>query len=133
MKPWTKRTDAANRSLIGFAVTDHSGQPVGTVCSLWTHPQTGDVQFFAVEATGRSGGGLVVPAQGARVNETRRLVRVPYPAAWIRDAPTPAPGVLFTPEGEREIYLHFEVKATYYPRRSRVVPKEGPFAAPVSA
>lgn len=80
-----------DEDLRGYVLMDARGQTVGGVTSYWREPGTGRVLFAAVR-TGLFGGApRLVPLEHARLDEERRLVRVPYERARILKAPTHAP------------------------------------------
>lgn len=104
--------------LIGFEVVDCSRQAVGTLCSLWAEQRAGRVQFLGVHTAATAGRGLLVPAEGVQVDPARRSIRLRCPAALIHAAPAYASSAELTPERKGEIYRHYHVHATLYPRLS---------------
>jgi hypothetical protein len=58
----------------------------------------------------------MVPAEGVQVDRTRCLVRLPYPAVVVQEAPVYAPSAELTPERKREIYRHYHVRAAPGPQ-----------------
>jgi hypothetical protein len=81
------------REFTGCKVIDESGEPVGTVDGFWMDPSTHRVAFFGVKSSWLSGNVHVVPARDAQLAEQDNLVKLGYPTAFIKKAPT------FSPEG----------------------------------
>ena len=104
------------RPLIGFEVLDRSNQPAGTLFSLWYHQGADAVQFLGIQTGGVAGKGAVVPAEGVEVDARQRRVHLPYPRALVDEAPAYSCGAELTPEQERDIYLHYDLRVTSYPR-----------------
>lgn len=105
-----------DRLWIGFAVVDCSYQPIGTLLSFRCHERSDAVQFFGVQITGSAGKGLVVPAEDVQVDITHCSVQLPYSRLIVEEAPVYPGDAKLTPEQERDIYLHYDVQVTSYPR-----------------
>ena len=116
MEVVSARSVDACRPLIGFEVLDGSNQSAGTLFSLWYYRGADAVQFFGVQTLQLAGKGAVVPAEGVEVDALQRRVHLPYPRALIDEAPAYSGGAELTPEQERDIYLHYGLQVTVYPR-----------------
>ena len=81
------------REFTGCRVIDESGEPVGTMDGFWMDPSTHRVAFLGVKSSWLSGNVHVVPARDAQLVEQDNLVKLGYPTAFIKRAPT------FSPEG----------------------------------
>ena len=95
------------REFTGCKVIDESGELVGTVDGLWMDPSTHRVAFLGVKSSWLSGNVHVVPARDAQLAEQDNLVRLGYPTAFIKKAPT------FSPEGELAQVEKEEVNAYF--------------------
>jgi PRC-barrel domain len=82
------------RKLTGCKVIDESDQSVGTVNGLWMDSSTNHVEFLGVKSNWLPGKVHVVPAGDAQIIEEGNLIRLRYPAAQVKKAPT------FSPEAE---------------------------------
>ena len=95
------------REFTGCKVIDESGEPVGTVDGFWMDPSTHRVAFIGVKSSWLSGNVHVVPARDAQRAEQDNLVKLGYPMAFIKKAPT------FSPEGELAQVEKEEVNAYF--------------------
>ena len=95
------------REFTGCKVIDESGEPVGTVDGFWMDPSTHRVAFLGVKSSWLSGNVHVVPARDAQFAEQDNLVKLGYPTAFIKKAPT------FSPEGELAQVEKEEVNAYF--------------------
>src|SRR5207237_511126 len=84
---WQKLSGNHER-LVGYEVQDSLGNKIGTVHNLWID-QTGQPAFLGVK-TGWLGMGKnhVVPVHTGQVNERQRVIRVPFSADKIKNAPS---------------------------------------------
>jgi hypothetical protein len=105
-----------DRLWTGFVVVDCSYQPIGTLFSLWYHERSDAVQFFGIQTAGAAGKRLVVPADGIEVDATHCCVQLPYSRLVVEEAPAYPGDAKLTLEQERDIYLHYDVQVTSYPR-----------------
>ena len=110
------RRAGMDRLWTGFEVVDCSYQPIGTLFSLWYHERSDAVQFFGVQTAGTAGKGLVVPAEGVQVDSTHCWLQLPYPRLIVEEAPAYPGDAKLTLEQERDIYLHYDLRVTSYPR-----------------
>ena len=76
------------REFTGCKVIDESGEPIGTVDGFWMDPSTHRVAFLGVKTSWLSGNVHVVPARDALLTEQDNLVKLEYPMAFIKKAPT---------------------------------------------
>jgi hypothetical protein len=95
------------REFAGCKVIDESGEPVGTVDGFWMDPSTHRVAFLGVKSSWLSGNVHVVPARDAQLAEQDKLVKLGYPTAFIKKAPT------FSAEGELAQVEKEEVNAYF--------------------
>jgi hypothetical protein len=95
------------REFTGCKVIDETGEPVGTVDGFWMDPSTHRVAFLGVKSSWLSGNVHVVPARDAQLAEKGNLVKLGYPMAFIKKAPT------FSPEGDLAQVEKEEVNAYF--------------------
>jgi hypothetical protein len=95
------------REFTGCKVIDESGEPVGTVDGIWTDPSTHRVAFLGVKTSWLSGKVHGVPARDAQIAEEGNFVKLGFPTAFIKKAPT------FSPEGELAEVEKEQVKAYF--------------------
>jgi sporulation protein YlmC with PRC-barrel domain len=93
------------RKLVGREVLDESGETVGTVEAFWMDPSTGRVEFLGVKCSWLSGKVHVVPAGDAQVTEHH--LRLRFPGALIKRAPTSSPGAELAQLEKEEINQYY--------------------------
>jgi hypothetical protein len=92
--------------LSGCAVIDEYGESVGTVDGLWMDSTSRRVEFIGVKSSSFSDKVHVMPAREAQIVEEGHLIRLSYPAALIKQAPSFSPRAALV-QGEREkIHQH---------------------------
>jgi sporulation protein YlmC with PRC-barrel domain len=84
--------EAGARKLTGCKVIDESGEPVGTVDGLWMDSSSHRVEFVGVKNSSLSGRVRVIHARDAQIVEEGCLLKLCYPAALIKQAPSFSPG-----------------------------------------
>jgi hypothetical protein len=89
------------RKLAGCKIVDESGEPVGAVDGLWMDSTSHRVEFFGVKSRLFSGTVHVIPARDAQIIEEENLIRLRYPAALVKKAPSFSPGAELA-QGEKE-------------------------------
>ena len=94
------------RRLAGGKIVDESGEPVGAVDGLWVDSKSHRLEFFGVKSRSFSGKVHVIPARDAQVVEGERLVRLRYPAALVKKAPSFFPGTELAQMEKEEINKH---------------------------
>jgi PRC-barrel domain len=80
------------RKLAGCKIVDESGEPVGAVDGVWVDSTSHRVEFFGVKSRSFSGKVHVIPARDAQIIEEESLIRLRYPAAFVKKAPSFLPG-----------------------------------------
>jgi PRC-barrel domain len=80
------------RKFAGCKIVDESGEPVGAVDGVWVDSTTHRVEFFGVKSRSFSGKVHVIPARDAQITEEDSLIRLRYPAAFVKEAPSFFPG-----------------------------------------
>ena len=94
----TQRFDSLDedggRKLSGQKVVDQDDESVGTVDGIWMDPSTHRVAFVGVKTSWLPGKVQVVPAGDVEVVNEGELIKVGYPAAFVKKAPS------FFPENE---------------------------------
>jgi hypothetical protein len=80
------------RKLAGCKIVDESGEPVGAVDGVWVDSTSHRVEFFGVKSRSFAGKVHVIPARDAQIIENESLIRLPYPAAFVKKAPSFFPG-----------------------------------------
>jgi hypothetical protein len=93
------------RKLVGREVIDESGETVGTVEAFWMDPSTGRVEFVGIKCSWLSGKVHVVPAGDAQVTEHH--LRLRFPGALIKKAPTSSPGAELAQLEKEEINRYY--------------------------
>ncbi|MBE7157058.1 MAG: PRC-barrel domain-containing protein [Rhodospirillales bacterium] len=107
MRPLESLDETPLQQLLGCTVLDQDGNQIGTVRSLWSHPETGKVKFFAVETGGLFWRDHVVPTQDVKWEETARVMQLPYTEAFIKTAPTISPDAEISETDEDNIHRFY--------------------------
>ena len=95
------------REFTGCRVIDESGELVGTMDGFWMDPSTHRVAFLGVKSSSLSGNVHVVPARDVQLAEQDNLVKLRYPTAFIKKAPTFSPESELAQVEEEEINAYF--------------------------
>jgi len=93
---------------IDFDVVDKKNDKVGTLDCLWSD-HTGDPAFLGVKTGWIFGKTHVVPAHNAEVNQSARIIRLPYDADMIKGAPAYDADMTMEEATEREIYDYYHI------------------------
>ena len=93
------------RKLAGREVIDKSGETVGTVQGFWMDPSTNRVEFVGVKGSWLSGKVHVVPAGDAQI--TKHHLKLRFPGALIKRAPTSSPGAELAQLEKEEINRYY--------------------------
>ena len=95
------------RKLSGHKVIDQDDESIGTLDGVWMDPSTHRVAFVGVKTSWFPGKVLVVPAGDVEVSDEGELIKIRYPAAFVRKAPS------FFPESELAEVEKEEVNAYF--------------------
>jgi hypothetical protein len=93
--------------LSGHKVIDRDGEPVGTVDGVWMDPSTHRVEFVGVKTSWLRGKVQVVPAGDVEVVGEGEMIRVCYPAAFVKKAPSASPETELAQVEKEEISAYF--------------------------
>ena len=80
------------RKLTGCTVIDQRGESVGTVDGLWMDSTSHRVELVGIKSCSFSDKVHVIPARDAQIIEEGNSIRLRYPAALIKKAPSFFPG-----------------------------------------
>lgn len=115
MKAIKTMTSDSLEAIIDFKVVDEQGEPIGSLHSLWSDPGTGAVEFIGVKTGWLFGRNHVVPADRAELDEDLSAVRLPYPEAFIKEAPSISADAEISEAEESEIYAYYGRQAAAEP------------------
>jgi sporulation protein YlmC with PRC-barrel domain len=101
--------------LTGCTVIDDRGESVGTVDGLWMDSTSHRVEFIGVKSSLFSHKVHVVPAKDGQIIEEGYLIKLRYPAALIKKAPSFSPGAELV-QAEREKINQYGERTTSPPR-----------------
>jgi len=102
---------------IGHRVVDRTGEQVGTLECLWSDPE-GEPAFLGVKTGWLVGRTHVVPAEAAEVSESSRVIRLPYEASRIKEAPSYEGETQLDETTEREVRRFYNISARRPEQRS---------------
>jgi sporulation protein YlmC with PRC-barrel domain len=91
--------------IIGYDVTDDSGNKIGKVDNVWVDDVTNELEFVGVKTGWLMGKTHVIPVANARIADGS--IRVPFDEDTIKTAPSFNGDEELTPEQEDEIYSYY--------------------------
>lgn len=112
MKSLKNLTGDSLEQLIDYQVVDQNGDEIGSLHSLWSEPDTGAVEFLGVKTGWLFGHNHVVPAEKAELDEAENLVRLPYTAMFIKEAPSISADSEISEAEEANIYQYYGLDRT---------------------
>ena len=93
--------------MIDYKVVDKDGDHIGSLHSLWSDPFTGTVEFLGVKTGWLFGHNHVVPADKAELDEAENVVRIPYAADFIKEAPSMSAEAEISESEEEGIFRYY--------------------------
>ncbi len=112
MKSLKNLTGDSLEQLIDYQVVDQNGDEIGSLHSLWSEPDTGAVEFLGVKTGWLFGHNHVVPAEKAELDESENVVRLPYTAMFIKEAPSISADSEISEAEEANIYQYYGLDRT---------------------
>ena len=112
MKSLKNLTGDSLEQLIDYQVVDQNGDEIGSLHSLWSEPDTGAVEFLGVKTGWLFGHNHVVPAEKAELDESENVVRLPYTAMFIKEAPSMSADAEISEAEEASIYQYYGLDRT---------------------
>jgi uncharacterized protein (TIGR02271 family) len=101
-----------SHTLLDNNVNDESGEHIGTVHSFWSDENTGKLKFLGIKTGWFFGKTHVVPVQGAHFEEEHNAIQVPYPSAFIKDAPNYSTEDDLSEAEEDQIYTYYGIEGS---------------------
>jgi hypothetical protein len=111
MKRFDSLTSEAGTGQIGRKVVGESDEPVGTLDGIWLDPSTHRVEFVGVKANRLFRRTHLVPARTVQLDEARGLIKVPYSASFIENAPEFNPDYELAEVEKQQITAYYGVFA----------------------
>jgi hypothetical protein len=75
------------RGLIGLAVVDDQGERIGSFAGTWVDPSTHCVEFMGLRSSWLFRSTHLIPARNVQVEQGQAVVRVEFPAEFLKRAP----------------------------------------------
>ncbi len=125
MKSLKNLTGDSLEQLIDYPVVDQNGDEIGTLHSMWSEPDTGSVEFLGVKTGWLFGHNHVVPAEKAELDEAGNLVRLPYTAMFIKEAPSISADAEISEAEEASIYQYYGLDRTGPSIETAITPPVG--------
>lgn len=97
-----------------YGVYDRNGEHVGKVNAIWTD-HSGQPAFLGVRTSWFMGKTHIVPAYGAHVNHQDEIIRLPYLADEVKNAPNYDPDAELNYDVEREIFGYYRQHGGRFP------------------
>ena len=91
------------QKLTGCTVIDESGELVGTVDGLWMDSTSHRLELVGIRSSSFSDKVHVLPVRDGQIIEEECLIKLRYPAALIKKAPSYSPGAELVQEEREEI------------------------------
>ena len=107
MKALNTVTSANHANLFEYAIVDSNQESIGTLHSMWTNEQSGQLEFVGVKTGWLFGSNHVVPVGKAQVDEATRTIQVPYTLALVKDAPTVEADATISDAQEADIFRYY--------------------------
>ncbi len=133
MKSLKNLTGDSLEQLIDYQVVDQNGDEIGSLHSLWSEPDTGAVEFLGVKTGWLFGHNHVVPAEKAELDESENLVRLPYTAMFVKEAPSISADAEISEAEEANIYQYYGLDRTGPSIETAIVPPVDPAESTTAA
>jgi len=75
------------RRLIGLTVVDEQGEKIGCLCGIWVDPTTHHVEFMGLKSSWLFRSTHLIPSRSVEVEPEHRVVRVQFPAEFLKEGP----------------------------------------------
>jgi sporulation protein YlmC with PRC-barrel domain len=75
------------RGLIGVTVVDQQGEKVGSLSGIWIDPSTHRVEYMGLRSSWLFRSTHLVPSRNVEVEAGDGIVRVQFPAEFLKEAP----------------------------------------------
>ena len=110
MTALTTKTVENIQDLLDANVVDQSGNEIGTLHSFWADSTSGKLEFIGVKTGWLFGRNHVIPVDRVELDESARVVRVPYDAEFIKGALSVDADTEITDAEEAEIYHYYNLR-----------------------
>jgi sporulation protein YlmC with PRC-barrel domain len=87
MKALDSFAEREARGLIGLTVVDEQGEKIGCLYGIWIDPSTHHVEFMGLKSSWLFRSTHLIPSRNVEVETGRGIVRVQFPAEFLKDAP----------------------------------------------
>lgn len=93
-----------------YVVLDRNGQRLGPITGFWIDPSTGQPEFASVKTGWLVGKQHIIPIRDAHFDYGSKMLRVPYDARVIKEAPGFGANHDLTPAEEERVYGHYRLE-----------------------
>jgi hypothetical protein len=87
MKALESFAEREARGLIGLTVVDQQGERIGSLSGIWIDPSTRHVEFMGLKSSWLFRSTHLVPSRSVEVEPGHGVVRVQFPAEFLKEAP----------------------------------------------
>jgi PRC-barrel domain len=136
MKALDSFAEREARRLIGLTVVDEQGAKIGCLHGIWVDPRTHHVEFMGLKSSWLFRSTHLIPSRNVEVETGHGVVRVQFPAEFLREAPRYNPKAELSDlekQGINAYYGHFvplrRTSAIEVVRPEEALPPEAPSAA----
>jgi hypothetical protein len=110
MKALDSFNEREARGLIGLTALDEQEQKIGSLGGIWVDPSTNRVEFMGLRSSWLFRSTHLIPSRNVEVDQDHGLVRVQFPAEFLKNAPRYNPKADLAEVEKQEInayYGHF--------------------------
>ncbi len=108
MKPLQDCAGSNYQDYLDFEIVDQNDRNLGTLYSMWSDQGTGRFEFLGFKTGWLMGKNHIMPVTGVEVDEEKKIIRVPYTAEFLKDAPSFDATEGITEEQEASIRAHYK-------------------------
>jgi sporulation protein YlmC with PRC-barrel domain len=87
MKALDSFAEREARGLIGLTVLDQKGEKIGSLAGTWVDPSTHHIEFMGLKSSWLFRSTHLIPARNVEVDKGYGVVRVQFPAEFLKAAP----------------------------------------------
>lgn len=107
MKALDSFSEREARGLIGSTVLDEQEEKIGSLAGIWVDPSTHRVEFMGLRSSWLFRSTHLIPSRNVEVDQNHGLVRVQFPAEFLKNAPRYNPKADLAEVQKQEINVYY--------------------------